>query len=786
MATEPEPNLEPEIAHVLLLDIVAYAKLLVDEQIRLVERMNALVRQTRRVLQSERAGHLVRLPTGDGMALLFFDSPESPVQCALEIAQALREEPGLHLRMGVHSGPIREVKDVNGSKNYVGSALNIAQRVLDCGDAGHILLSKRTADDLGPYRHWNPHLTELGECVVKHGLRVSLVNVCKDGLGNPAVPARLAQQKRRWAAWPRGKDPSTAGQRWGWKPLVAFLALSAAALGLYAVRHQPASIAVLPFGNASDEKGNEHFVNGLQEEIVTNLGHVSGLKVVSGARYSPGQPRDTRKIAHDLDVQYLLQGNVQRVGEHVRVLVQLIEGEHETQQWSDRYDSNESDLFSIQSEIAQRITAQLKVQLSPQERAALRKRPTRDELAYSKYIDARGLISDAVFSSAAHEDLQRAARNLEEATTRDPQFFLAHYLLAHTYDQLYRRFEPGAVRLRQAEAQLQVLDSLQPNAGETHLAKAKHYYWALGDHPKARLELENAQKKLPNDPLVPLLLGYIQRREGHWRDSTANFLRASELDPENLEILRQLALSYQCQRRYHEMGAVLRRVLRLAPEDPLAQVQAAAVELDWHADTAPLRAAVRKVLEQSLGDGRAIAEYWFQLALCERKPAEAERAMEAFGSTGCNAEGVPFPMSWCQGVVARLAGDEAGARAHFTEALRLSQEQLEKEPRYGGAICAVAMARAALGQKAEAIAEGRRAVEATPISQDAVDAPLLHGYLAIIYGWAGEKDLAAEELHQATQVHSYWSYGHLKLHPFWDPLRGDPGFEAVVTTLAPD
>src|SRR6267143_922996 len=295
MSAKPEPNLPLEIAHLLLIDVVGYTKLLVNEQIELVRELNQIVRSTESFRRAEASDKLVRLPTGDGMALLFFRSPEEPAQCALEISQGLKSHPRIKLRMGVHSGPVNKITDVNDQSNVAGAGINVAQRVMDCGDAGHILLSKHLADDLAQYRHWQPYLHDLGECEVKHGLRLSLVNLYKDGLGNPALPEKLKRRKR-WKQTSGTAVRPISAPRWPKSVLLIAMLLSAIALAVSfsTVFHRASpmirnpsetatpipekSIAVLPFENLSDEKQNAHFTDGVQDEILTDLAKVADLK----------------------------------------------------------------------------------------------------------------------------------------------------------------------------------------------------------------------------------------------------------------------------------------------------------------------------------------------------------------------------------------------------------------------------------------------------------------------------------------------------------------------------
>ncbi|MGI9088519.1 MAG: hypothetical protein ACR2HH_12400, partial [Chthoniobacterales bacterium] len=723
---------------------------------------------------------------------LFFDNPESPVQCAVEISRALKDYPRIQLRMGAHSGAIKEVKDVNERSNFAGAGINIAQRVLDCGDAGHILLSQRIAEDLAAYQHWHPHLHDLGECAVKHGLRLHLFNLCKEGSGNPAVPQKIAQQRRGFvrgrnflyrhlAGSPRRKIISAAVLCVVLLALVTWVRLSGD-------RARP-SIAVLPFENSSDEKGNQYFVDGMQDEIIGNLQRVADLKVISRtsvARYRADAVRDLREIGKVLDVSHVLVGIVQRIGNHIRVHATLIDVATKADVWTEFYDRNEANVFDIQSDIAQRIAGQLKFELSPSEKAAISKRPTRDLVAYDNYVRARGLINDSVFGESPKEKLLRAVSLLGECSARDSQFFLAYYQEAYAQDRLYHWFDPSRTRLAAAETAIDALVHLRPNAGETHLARARHFYWGLEDYSHARQELELAQTALPNDPDAPLLLGYLARREGRWEESSHSFARALELDPLNPIVLQQIALSDFSLRRFQDMTTILRRASRLSPEDVLLRSQLAAVELEWHAKTEPLHQTLADILKDQPTDGGKIVEPWLYLALCERDFASATHALDYMSETSCHAEGVPFPESWCTGVVARLRGRESDATQAFARSLQESEKFAAAQPNDGGAWCAVAMEHAALGETADAIRDGQRAVALVPIDRDAITAPLMVGYLAIIYSWSGETDQAIEQLRIATKVPSYWSYGNLRLHPYWDALRGDPRFAEIVNSLAPN
>src|SRR6266487_1161230 len=324
MSAEVKKEIQLEIAHVLFIDIVGYSKLSINDQRAAIDELTQVVRTSEQFQNAEAAARLIKIPTGDGMALVFYKSPEEPVKCALEISRALKEHPRLQLRMGAHSGPVSGVIDVNGQANLAGAGLNMAQRVMDCGDAGHILLSKRVADDLGEYEHWRPLLHDLGECEVKHGMRVSIANLHADEVGNPQLPKKFQALKKhralvRWAA-------TTA----------ALLALAAIVAGIAMFSRNrlrstlsapEKSIAVLPFENLSEEKANAYFADGIQDEILTKLAGIGDLKVISrssAAKYK-SKPEDLKTAARELGVGTVLEGSVQRAGDKVRVNVQLVD-----------------------------------------------------------------------------------------------------------------------------------------------------------------------------------------------------------------------------------------------------------------------------------------------------------------------------------------------------------------------------------------------------------------------------------------------------------------------------
>jgi len=482
-----------------------------------------------------------------------------------------------------------------------------------------------------------------------------------------------------------------------------------------------------------------------------------------------------------------LEGSVQRNGGRVRVNAQLIDARTDSQLWAERYDRDVADVFAIESELAGKIVAQLKSKLSPQEKAAIEEKPTADLVAHDLYIRAKTLIATAVFSTPQAESLFEAVRLLNQAIERDPAFALAYYQIAHAHDLLYLAgVDRTPARLAMADAAIQSLARLRPNSGEAHLALAKHLYWGYLDYDRAREELRLAQKSLPNDPLPFVLAGYIDRRQGRWVESTKNLERAAELDPQNAGVLQQNALTYECLRRYADAARVLDRAIALASKDDAAlRVDRASMELYSHADSGPLISTIQAIIAKDSGEAKNIADSWLRGSLCKRDFDAALRALAVLPVDGCYQDNIPFPRTWCDGVVAQMRGDKAAARTAFTSARTEAAKLVAEQPSYAQALCMLGMADAALGHKEDAIREGRRAVELLPVTKDAVIGPLLVQNLALIYAWTGEKDLAFEHLAIAARIPGYLSYGQLRLHPYWDPLRGDPRFDKIVASLAP-
>jgi TolB-like protein/class 3 adenylate cyclase/Tfp pilus assembly protein PilF len=803
---EPTLDLPLEIAHLLLIDVVGYSKLLVNEEIELLQELNQIVRSTESFRAAEASGKLIRVPTGDGMALLFFRSPEEPVRCALEISRTLHDHPQVQLRMGIHSGPVNRVEDVNDKTNIAGSGMNVAQRVLDCGDAGHILVSKHVAEDLAQYRHWEPYLRDLGECEVKHGLRLHLFNLCKDGLGNPQVPEKL--KRRRWK-----QVPVRPVSQPRFLKLLLLVALAGSALALTissliffhrgssraisstvsraATSNVPVSIseksiAVLPFENLSEEAENAYFADGVQDEILSALARAADLKVISRTstmQYKTGAPRNLRVISAALGVAHVVEGSVQRAANRVRVNAQLIDARTDRQLWAQTYDRDLADVFAIQSEIATSIAGQLQARLSPVEKNAIEQAPTSDITAFELYAQAK----DVLAIRNARANLLEAVDLLNQAVTRDPSFFKAYCQLAHTHDRLYfLGYDHTPARLALAETAIQAAFRLRPNAGEAHLADAQNLYRGYLDYDGALAELEVAAQTLPNDAGVFELKGYIQRRQGKQEEAVRSLERAIDLDPRNTFTLQQIALSYHHLRRFAEEKSVLDRALAIEPNDVDTKVARAFVEFHWRADPRPLHQTLDSIRATNPAAMQGIPEAWVICALAERDAAAAKNAVIAAGENPpLIDEAVNFSRPFIEGLIARMMKDDKKAHAAFTAARAEQQKIVQAQPSYGPPLCVLGLIDAGLGRKEEALREGRRAVELLPVEKDAINGVAMTKYLAMIAAWVGDNDLACEQLAVAIRPPSRLTYGQLKLLPFWDPLRGNPRFEKIVASLAP-
>ncbi|MDP9099789.1 MAG: winged helix-turn-helix domain-containing protein, partial [Verrucomicrobiota bacterium] len=598
------------------------------------------------------------------------------------------------------------------------------------------------------------------------------------GPAPPTIPATAIKPPESHAerAAPLSQPDHPATSR-GFRPILlataAALALSVAALFFWRDRTPnsapslaPArsatiavpenSIAVLPFANLSADQENAFFAEGIQDDILTALAKIAQLKVIartSVMTYPAGPTRDLREIGQALAVAKILEGSVRRAGGKVRVTVQLIDTRTNTHVWAETYDRDLADVFAIQSEIARQIATQLQAKLSPNEKAAIEERPTRDLVAYDLYLRAKVFYASGLSSSKGQDSLEEAVRLLDQAVTRDPGFFLAYCQLARAHDLLYfLGADHTPARLAAADSAIAAAVRLRPDSGEVHLASAWHLYHGYRDYDHARAELALAQRTLPNAPTIFELLGLVGRRQGRWEESTLSLEKAVDLDPGNKSLLGNLWDNYYLLRRLAEAAATADRILKLVPHDAVSQVGRAYIDLQWRADSKPLHETIEGIVTENPAAAADIADDWLYLALCERDPVAANRALAAM-KLGVIAVGTArLPRAWFEGVAAHARGDVAAARNAFAAARLEAEHMAREQPDYGPPLAVLGMIDAALGRKEEAMGEGRRAVELLPVEKDAPAGAYMMELLAIIYAWTGEKDLAIEQVAATLKI----------------------------------
>src|SRR5437660_6876135 len=773
MAAEVKKEIQLEIAHVLFIDIVGYSKLSINDQRAAIDELTQAVRTSEQFQNAEAAGRLIKIPTGDGMALVFYKRPEEPVECALEIGRALKEH--RQLRMGVHSGPVSGVIDVNGQANLAGAGLNMAQRVMDSGDAGHILLSRRVADDLGEYEHWRPLLHDLGECEVKHGMRVSIVNLHADQAGNPQLPKKFQALKKhrermRWAA-------TTA----------ALLALAAIVAGMAMfsrnrVRSTLAapekSIAVLPFENLSHDPDNAYFAEGIQEEILTWLPKIADLKVISrtSTQQYQSKPGNLSEIAKQLGVANILEGSVQKARDQVRVNVQLIQVASDSHLWADTYDRKLVDIFAVESEMAKAIADALQAKLTGGEQQALAAKPTNNSEAYDAYL--RGLALEARASSPT--DSEKVVGYYEQSVQLDPTFALAWARLSRANSQVYfGGLDSTPARRDATERALHTAQKLQPNSPETLLAQAYYQYWVLRDYELAKATFGRVRELLPGSSEAPAALALIARRQGQWDQSVAYWEQTLALDPRNTQWLGLAAQTYSMRRQFPAALKTYDRLLDIVPNDAdtvasEAKIYQAEGNLEQagkllagvNAQTHSFNVVGAKVNQLFLERHCDEAIRWINTRLTEsRDVPDIERLFDQ-GSLV---------------VAQKCAGDIAGARATAQQMLPSIEKFSQKAPNSPPIAAGLSLVHAFLGEKDAAIKEAERAITLLPSTKDAVDGPSFEEQLAFVEALVGDKNRAISTLQHLLEIpySDCVTPALLRLDPKWDPLRGDPRFQKL-------
>jgi TolB-like protein/class 3 adenylate cyclase/Flp pilus assembly protein TadD len=811
MSAELQPDVQLEIGHVLFMDVVGYSKLLVNEQRELLHQLSQIVRNTEQVRIAVAVDKLIRIPAGDGMALVFFNSPEAPVRCAMEISEKLKQNPRLQLRMGIHSGPVNRVRDVNDQTNVAGAGINTAQRVMDCGDAGHILLSRHIAEDLGHYRQWQPHLHDLGECTVKHGARIHVVNFYNAELGNPELPEKFKRGRGGKRLLQGRTSPSGINLLKGrWALIAAALAIiGALAVTIPRFLHRPSiksasafiskpppvpeaaipekSIAVLPFENRSDDKQNAYFAEGIQDEILTNLAKIADLRVISRTsvmQYKSDAERNLREIGQQLGVAHVLEGSVQRSSNRVRVTAQLIDARTDTHQWAERYDRDLADVFAIQSEIAKAIADQLEAKLSPQEKARVEEKPTGNTEAYAFYLRANQIARNP---DTLLEDYKAAVQLYMEAITLDPDFALAHARLASTCAAIFHFDEPLDSWKRKARGEAEIALRLQPNLSEGHFALGQCIYWIDEDYERALEQFDIASQLSPNNGDIGLLIAAIKRRQGKWQESLEAFEKVAKIDPQNPNIVRNLVFTNTALRRWPEAARWAERLRAMAPASLVAKIQSGYVDFWWKGDTRLLKSLLSQVPPGIDPDG-AVTSWRWDVAMIDRDYAAARLAIDSSSAKEISyMNGGPTPRSFFLGCIALAQGDSAGAQKYFEDAQSFFENAVKEAPASPERHANLGLLYAFMGRKTDAIRECRRAVELKPESKDAVDGAIMNCYLALIYARVGENDLAIPLIERLLKtpgavdsVDYSITINDLKHRWEWDPIRNDPRFRRLI------
>jgi len=788
MSAEVKKEIHLEIGHVLFIDIVGYSKLLINEQSEHMQTLREIVRGTEQFRVAEAAGKLLRLPTGDGGALVFRTSVEAPVFCALEISKEVKKHPELRVRMGIHSGPVNEITDLNEQANIAGAGINVAQRVMDCGDAGHILLSRHVAEDLEQYPRWQPYLHGLGECEVKHGVRVGVVNLYADEVGNAQLPKKFQDLKKR-------------GTRVRWTAIAAaLLALAAVFAGSvmfsrYRMGSVPPapekSIAVLPFENRSEDKANAYFADGIQDEILTRLSKIADLKVISrtSTQHYKSAPENLHEIAKQLGVAHVLEGSVQKSGDSVRVNVQLIKAANDSHLWGDTFDRKLIDIFSVESEVAKAIADQLRAKLTGQEEQIIAAKPTDNPEAYDAYL--RGL-ADLLKGGVTPGRMLDAQKNLKEAVKLDPKFALgwAQLSFSDSLGYLSLFLQPTVALREEARQAAETALTLQPNLGEAVLAKGYYYYACLKDYDAAVHYLEQARPLLPNSSKIPEFLAYVARRRGQWDKSEAYFNEAERLDPRNVNVLTQHGLSYKALRRFREAVRKSDQVLNITPGD--VDTLAAKANIYQAQGDLPRAAALLAPLHPNANDISALETQVYQ-AILERRPAPIiPRLMELLDKSDpalgfYNGE-LRFWLGWAQ----EIGGDHAAALESWRQARNELEPFLKEQPENWTLLGDLALTNVGLGDKAAAFGLVERGKALVPIEKDAVFGPTLIEILARVAARMGESDRAIAALQKLLSIPYVGAFpagpltpALLRLDPMFDALRNDPRFQKLAQSEAP-
>ncbi|HET9378303.1 MAG TPA: hypothetical protein VFO40_25265, partial [Chthoniobacterales bacterium] len=693
--------------------------------------------------------------------------------------------------------------------------INVAQRVLDCGDAEHILLSAHVAEDLAQYRDWQPWLHDLGKCEVKHGLRLHLFNLCKENLGNPQVPEKL-RRRRKWKQESDIVHPLSLPRR----PrsllvltlVVAALAMVISSLTFFqrvSLRMTPStspegtgskgtvsipekSIAILPFENLSGDKANTYFADGIHDEILMRLSKIADLKVISRTSTQDynSAPENLPEIAKQLGVAHILEGRVQKSGDAVRVNVQLIRAADDSQLWADTFDRKLTDIFSVESDVARAIADQLRVHLTGREVEVIAAKPTDNVEAYDAYL--RGLAY-TLKTLPTPVNALGAQKYLRESVRLDPKFALGWALLSiiDARNYLAQSLQPTVALREEARQAAETALTLQPNLGEAILAKGTYHYNCLKDYDTAVRYFEQARQLLPNSSRIPESLAYVARRRGQWDRSESYFNEGERLDPRNVSLLVQHAFSYIALRRFPEALRKLDQVLNITPDD--LDTLALKAAISQAEGDLPRAAALLGPLHPNADYFSALEVQVYQAILERRTESIIPRLKQILAkpdpALGFYNGELRFYLGWAQ----EVAGDHAAAQASWRQARSELEPFLKEQPDNYVLIGDLALTNMGLGDKAAAFALAERAMVVNPIEKDAVTGPFPIEVLARVAARMGEPDRAIAALHKVISIpySGAFAFGApltpalLRLDPMFDPLRNDPRFQKLVVSPAP-
>ena len=799
MSTEPASDLKFQIGHVLFIDIVGYSKLLITEQSERMQKLREIVRDTEQFRLAQAEGRLLRLPTGDGGALVFRTSSEAPVLCALEISKELKKHRELQVRMGIHSGPVNEITDLNEQANIAGAGINVAQRIMDCGDAGHILLSKHVAEDLEQYPRWRSLLHDLGECEVKHGGVISVVNLYDDEVGNPQLPEKLKEAQQERAAKAAASRPSPTFRRKHLLIAAAALLIAAMGIGFWIYSRQATvktpgkSIAVLPFENLSEDKANAYFAEGIKDEILTKLATVRDLKVISRtstAKYQ-SKPDNLKTVAQELGVSTILEGAVQKAGDKVRVNVQLIDASADTHLWAKSYDRDLKDVLGVESEVSQEIADALQANLSPSESHALASSGTRDTQAYDLFLRGEYEFNQAE-SSLAGDAYDRADVFYRQALSRDPNFAQAAAALARSRLSRHWFFSPLAPEeLEEVKSLIDRALALAPNLPEAHLALGLFFYWGHRRYENALAEFNWTLELQPNNALARQYCAWVYRRRGEWERSLADAQRAQELDPRDASISANLAATYLALREWKDAEQVASRSLAMDPNNTIAAFFLVGTRLNGAGDVDSARQAFDGFPENtkrlispargysSGGDIAAILGMGVNLDVIGRRFANAFQALDKQVAK----DEFEHRRQVAGRVALRIiAGQTEAAKSTGDQALPLLEARLRERPDDVFAMEELSWVYLARGRDTDALRLSRQAADLISIEKDAVVGPSFQYGLAQIEARAGEPAEATKRLRHLLSIPGggIVSIARLKIDPVWDPIRDRPDFQQLL------